>query len=407
MRPLSTTEYAVLGTLAAGEGSGYDLARAAEWSVGAMWAPSKSQIYKVLPRLVDLGCARVREIPQETRPDKAVYSVTRHGRAALRAWVEDVEEDPQGGGPIFLMKVFFGWAAPPGAAELQLDAYEAWLRRRLERYEGMEDRLPDDEPVHSRVALRHALARVEATLAWAAEARALLAGVTAVLLLAVLAATPPSGRALDGCTPKAGDVSFRAADGIRLAGHVWGSGDVGVVLAHQSDGSVCEWRGYAARLARLGYRVLALDFRGYGESQSASFLASNRQGGDVAAAVRYLRGHGAKRVLLVGASLGGSAVIQAGANVRPHVDGVVAVSAADYLLDAPRSAARLTVPVLYVAGKLDGELAREARHLYSLTPSRAKSILIADSGWHGTQLVAESPVVRARIESFLYAKRSP
>jgi len=42
----------VLGLIAFGERSGYDLARLAENSVAHLWTPSQSQIYKTLPRLV-------------------------------------------------------------------------------------------------------------------------------------------------------------------------------------------------------------------------------------------------------------------------------------------------------------------------------------------------------------------
>jgi DNA-binding PadR family transcriptional regulator len=60
-----------LGLLAAGERSGYDLAKMAEGSLAYLWTPSQSQIYKVLPRLAARGLARAREVEQRGRPDKA------------------------------------------------------------------------------------------------------------------------------------------------------------------------------------------------------------------------------------------------------------------------------------------------------------------------------------------------
>jgi DNA-binding PadR family transcriptional regulator/dienelactone hydrolase len=405
MRRPTTTEHAVLGLLAFGERSGYDLARGAEWSVGAMWAPSRSQIYKVLPRLVELGCARVRAVEQDARPDKALYAITRRGRQVLAAWVEEVEEDPPGGSSLFLMKIFFGWAGAPDAASRQLDAYDGWLRRRRVRFEAMAAALPEEEPVHSRVALDHALARIGATLTWVGNARAQLAAVAAMCLALVALVHPRSGAALDGCSPRAGDVSLRAADGVRLAGHVFGQGRVGVVLAHQSSGDSCQWSAYGRRLARLGYMPLALDFRGHGASARASFAASLRPGGDLGAAVRYLRAHGARRVYLLGASMGGSAVLQGGANIRPAVDGVVAVSAADYLLDAPRAAARLRVPVLYLAGSRDPGAADQSRRLYAATREGAKTLAVYDDWRHGVDLVGGNATARSRVERFLAAAR--
>ncbi|HST19443.1 MAG TPA: PadR family transcriptional regulator [Gaiellaceae bacterium] len=161
----STTELAVLGLIAFGPSSGYDLSRTAARSIGHMWAPSRSQIYKVLPRLVAAGYARSREIEQQGRPDKAVYRITPAGRAALRRWIEEIEREPG----IFLLKIFFGWNAAPAAALTQLDAYRTLLAERIAEFEQTEAGLPRDEPPHSRIALRHGIVRARATLAWADE----------------------------------------------------------------------------------------------------------------------------------------------------------------------------------------------------------------------------------------------
>src|SRR6187551_3908474 len=140
---LTTTEYAILGLLAGGESSGYDLARAADRTIVYMWAPSRSQIYKVLPRLVAWGLATSREVEQRGRPDKAVYRITTAGRSTLRAWLEDDTEASQAGGTVFLLKLFLAGAAPPDAALRQLEAYQNRLERRLAAFEEME-REPTD-----------------------------------------------------------------------------------------------------------------------------------------------------------------------------------------------------------------------------------------------------------------------
>jgi DNA-binding PadR family transcriptional regulator len=169
---LTTTEYGVLGLLAFGESSGYDLSRAATRSIGYMWAPSRSQIYKVLPRLVAAGYADSREVEQRGRPDKAIYRITPAGLAALRAWVETIEEASPG---VFVMKLFFAWTASPEAAHEQLALYRSQAERHLAEFEEMERNLSSrDDPVHSRVALRHGILRARATLEWAKEAAALL-----------------------------------------------------------------------------------------------------------------------------------------------------------------------------------------------------------------------------------------
>jgi len=170
----STTELAVLGLVAEAPRSGYDLAQIAARSTGFLWAPSRSQIYKVLPRLVQRGLARSEAVEQNGRPDKAVYELTATGREVLRTWIETVEEEPSGGAPVFLLKILFGFAASPEAVRAQIAAYRRLLERNLAAFERQEAGLPEDEPVYSLIALRHGIARARATLAWADEAERLL-----------------------------------------------------------------------------------------------------------------------------------------------------------------------------------------------------------------------------------------
>jgi DNA-binding PadR family transcriptional regulator len=169
---ITTTEGAVLGLLAARERSGYDLAKLAEQSLAYLWTPSQSQIYKVLPRLAASGFARVRAVEQRGRPDKALYKITAEGLEALRAWLDDVEEEPAGGRVVFALKLFLCDFASPGTAVAHLSAYRRFLERRLDSYEQIGTRLTDSPPGYPEHVLRHGLTRVRATLAWIDETTA-------------------------------------------------------------------------------------------------------------------------------------------------------------------------------------------------------------------------------------------
>src|SRR5215212_6602181 len=105
---LSLTEYAVLGLLADGPQSGYELNKRAAHSVGYFWRPAKSKIYEILPRLVERGLATVTVVEQPGRPDKQVYRTTAAGRDALRAWVESDELPPPVARNPLLLRLFFG-----------------------------------------------------------------------------------------------------------------------------------------------------------------------------------------------------------------------------------------------------------------------------------------------------------
>ena len=222
----------------------------------------------------------------------------------------------------------------------------------------------------------------------------------ALIIVLTLAPVPAVGVAADGCTPPSGDLHLRAADGTRLLAHRFGSGKTAVVLAHQSDGTLCQWVPYAKRLAARGYTAIAFDFRNAGGSQNVPWTATRRLGGDVAAAAQAARAAGATKVFLVGASLGGSAVISAGANVRPQVAGVVSVSGSADLADALVAAKRLRAPALYLAAKGDRDFAADVPRLAAATRSPHEAIVLPGYE-HGVQLVAASVRARTLIETFL------
>jgi alpha-beta hydrolase superfamily lysophospholipase len=202
-----------------------------------------------------------------------------------------------------------------------------------------------------------------------------------------------------------GDVHFRASDGTRLIGHRFGRGTTVVVLAHQSRGSLCQWLRYARRLAANGYQAFAFDFRNHGLSQQVGYRRSGRLAGDVAAAAKYVRARGAKKVILVGASMGGTAVLVGGANVRPPVTGVVSLSGPSSFggADAAPAVPRLRVPVLYLAASDDagGAFANDAQALYEATASSDKAIEILPGSDHGVSLVSSPGRARELLEQFL------
>ncbi|MGW7201485.1 helix-turn-helix transcriptional regulator, partial [Streptomyces chryseus] len=82
-------EHAILVSLLEKPGSGYELARRFERSIGYFWNATHQQIYRVLKRMESDGWIDVREVPQQARPDKKEYSVAAAGRAALSGWLNE------------------------------------------------------------------------------------------------------------------------------------------------------------------------------------------------------------------------------------------------------------------------------------------------------------------------------
>jgi pimeloyl-ACP methyl ester carboxylesterase len=102
-------------------------------------------------------------------------------------------------------------------------------------------------------------------------------------------------------------ISFAAPDGYRLQADQYGEGERAVVLVHGGRFDRNSWKPQAQVLAKSGFRVWAIDFRGYGQSQPGSHDADWKHYPDVLAAVRYLHASGATVVSIVGASMGGDA----------------------------------------------------------------------------------------------------
>jgi dienelactone hydrolase len=106
-------------------------------------------------------------------------------------------------------------------------------------------------------------------------------------------------------------------------------------------------------------------------------------------------------VFLVGASLGGSAVLQAAADVTPPVSGVGSVSGAADLSGAIESVPRLKVPVSYIAARGDRDFAADARRLFATTREKAKELHLLDDSRHGIALVGDNAEAHRLVESFL------
>jgi len=102
-------------------------------------------------------------------------------------------------------------------------------------------------------------------------------------------------------------ITFSVPDGHRLEADEYGAGERAVILAHGGRFDRKSWKPQAEALAKAGFRVLAIDFRGYGQTVPETKQEDWKPYPDVLAAVRYLHQAGAKSVSVVGASMGGDA----------------------------------------------------------------------------------------------------
>jgi pimeloyl-ACP methyl ester carboxylesterase len=202
---------------------------------------------------------------------------------------------------------------------------------------------------------------------------------------------------------RATNVTFQAAGGAKLKGAVLGRGSTGVVLAHTTSADRCQWLPFARELAKQGYRALVFDMRGYGASTG---LTNTDPHLDVIAAAAELRRRGAKKIVLAGASMGGTGVVAAAPVIRPAISGVVELSAPTSFSGANALAAvkKLKRPALFVAGRDDGDFPAATRALYKAAATKDKKLHIAPSSWHGVDLLA-IPSVKKLVLGFLQRMR--
>jgi PadR family transcriptional regulator AphA len=173
---LTVTEYAVLGLLSTGEQSGYDLKKRADRSVGYFWSPAKSRIYAILPRIVDAGLVRRRDVRQQGRPDKQLYRLTGEGRRALAAWLEQPLE-PGPDSNLLLLKLFFGDLAGPEALIEQVRARREEVERFRAELEVIDSEVTsgDAKDLYPRLTRMYGFAWADAVIAWSKAAERELA----------------------------------------------------------------------------------------------------------------------------------------------------------------------------------------------------------------------------------------
>lgn len=202
-------------------------------------------------------------------------------------------------------------------------------------------------------------------------------------------------------------VSFPTEDGGVVFADVYGEGHRAVVLAHGGRFNKESWGKQAPTLAAAGFRVLALDFRGYGKSKGPgdSQPMDAPLHLDVLAAVRYLRTNGATAVSIVGGSMGGGAAGDASiASQHGEIDRVVFLGASP---NGP--AEKLKCASLFIVARddanADGPRLPRIQAQYEKAP-QPKELIILDGSAHAQYLFETDQAERVMREilRFLNAK---
>jgi pimeloyl-ACP methyl ester carboxylesterase len=172
------------------------------------------------------------------------------------------------------------------------------------------------------------------------------------------------------------EVAFPTPDGGTVHALEYGSGEWGVVLAHGLRFNKESWAKQAEAFAEAGFRVLAIDFRGYGKSTGGAEFGNAQEAMhlDILAAARYLRETGAVTLVAIGGSMGAraaaNAIIKGPAG---EIDRLVLIAPPP--IEEPQ---RITGPKLFAVSEGD-PLAPTVREQFGRAPDPKELLVLGGS----------------------------
>jgi hypothetical protein len=185
------------------------------------------------------------------------------------------------------------------------------------------------------------------------NARAAIGVVVVAALAAACSGSAPTYQPTAGLSEQCDSVpagakkaQVTAADGFVMGAAALGTigGSEGVVISYGQGQTICDWLDIGDRVASAtGVQVLILERRGKGSSPGKrNYLLGP---GDVASGVNYLQAHGARKIVVVGSSLGTLFAFIGSSPTGPR-DAVRPSDASSAVVGQPPCAVALVSPLL-------------------------------------------------------------
>ncbi|MFI6299389.1 alpha/beta hydrolase [Nonomuraea sp. NPDC050790] len=222
----------------------------------------------------------------------------------------------------------------------------------------------------------------------------------------------PNGLPVNKCVPKelrAGTVSLRTSDGVPLSAIAMGGGPNGVVLSHEQGYNVCSWLALGKTLADGGYNVVVVEYRNHGASGRSR--DNDHLDRDAKAAIAEVTRRGATRIVLGGASCGGTASIVAGRKL-PTLAGLIVMSSPRVCgskLNGLRDVKQIRQPSFFAFSPGDhGDpgFEPEVRGLFKASGAADKHLEIPPGGAHGTDMLREKDGAGLTAKLVAFVKRA-
>lgn len=121
-------------------------------------------------------------------------------------------------------------------------------------------------------------------------------------------------------------VSFKNVEGATMTGTVYGQGTTAIIFSNMGANHQSDWTKAAERVAQRGYSVLTYDNSYWVTPTRIQDDLRINAPDDLRAAITFMRGQGAQRMVLVGASLGAMDVIKVAPDTNPAAAIIMASS---------------------------------------------------------------------------------
>jgi pimeloyl-ACP methyl ester carboxylesterase len=236
-------------------------------------------------------------------------------------------------------------------------------------------------------------------------------------LLAVLATTSSlvaqSQSAASPASSEPRTIDLKSSDGITLKASYFSAGrpGPGLLLFHACNRDRSSWNGLAAAAAARGIHVLAMDFRGYGQSGGTrgddplqvQWIADKEWPGDIDAAYAWLTSQAGvekMRMAAAGASCGANQAVQL-ARRHPEVravvllSGTIAPNGREFIRDAP------WLPIFGVASHGDGGAVETLRWAMGWSRNPSNNFVEYQAAGHGTDMFAVEKELQPQVLTWL------
>ena len=135
---------ALLGLLSYGPMTGYDLKKMLDYPMGFFWVAQMSQIYRELNKLEEKGLVKSEIEPQEKRPDRKVYHLTKEGRETFLNWLNKFPDQlSETSRSRFLMRIFFSSRIKLDELDFEIKRYKKEIEEHLEYLNKVEQWVKD------------------------------------------------------------------------------------------------------------------------------------------------------------------------------------------------------------------------------------------------------------------------